>query len=238
MRKSVLIVTGFAALSLTTLFAADQPRGQLLELHSCELYAGGCTVSSEEPLDGRYMLRAWNFSGGSFAGVDLAGLRLAVLQSSAANLAEPKTDPGQAVVYFPDSATSSQREALLAWLKAAQPELSRVKLQTRAVALEFASDTQGCTFSAGDAVSVKTASLESCDRGNCGEALWYTPRTATTVFTVAVDRASRVSEPSLKVKWTDAGKRSIFLAKFGDAREAKNVYVTSADLCGPTGKLF
>src|SRR5712672_3470588 len=95
-----------AALALATsnLHAAEQPRGTLLELHSCELYAGGCVVSSEEPLDGRYMFQAWNFTGGDFQGANFAGLKLAVLQASTANLAADKTHADRVVVYLPEQA--------------------------------------------------------------------------------------------------------------------------------------
>ena len=64
------------------------------------------------------MLRIWNFTSGTFAGSDLSGLQLAVLQSSSENLAEEKTKSGDAVVYLPKSATLAQREALLGWLNA------------------------------------------------------------------------------------------------------------------------
>src|SRR5690242_21656551 len=94
--------------------AEDQPpRGSVLELHSCELYAGGCIVSSEATLDGRYMLRAWNFSDGSFNRTALAGLNLAVLQSSGDNLASPEARAGSVIVYLPQAATAPQRQALL-----------------------------------------------------------------------------------------------------------------------------
>ena len=221
-----------------SLLAAGVPHGSLLELHSCELYAGGCTVSSEAPQGGRYMVRAWQFTGGSFAGSDLTGLQMAVLQSSYDNLAASKSRPGDAVLYLPETATPAQRQALQAWLKSSQPDLSSAMPQIRTVPLKFTSSEKGCSFSAGDFVSVSTASLESCDLGGCGESLWYTPRAATTVFTVAVDQSSRVTEPLLKLTWDDAGKRSIFLGKFGDASPARDVYVTATDLCGPGGKLF
>jgi hypothetical protein len=47
-----------------------------------------------------------------------------------------------------------------------------------------------------------------------------------------------VTEPLLKLKWNESGKRSVFLAKFGENTTAKDLYVSTADLCGPTGKLF
>ena len=214
----------------------ESPRGSLLELHSCELYAGGCIVSSESPQGGRYLVRAWNFSGGSYAGTDFAGLRLAALQVSADNLAAAGAAPGQAIVYLPDTATTAQREALLAWFKSQQPGLE--SLQTRVVPLRFASDAQGYNFSAGYFINVQTSSFNTCDASACGEALWYTPKTTTTVFTVALDRSSQVTEPWLQLKWTDAGKRSVFLAKFGDQNPVKDVFLISGDLCGAAEKLF
>ncbi len=238
MRKLALLLVGLSGLALTSARAGEQPQGTLLELHSCEVYAGGCIVSSEATLGGRYLLRAWQFSGGRFAGTDLAGLQVAVLQSSSENLAAPHAEPGDAVVYLPQSATPSQRSALLAWLKSDQSDFRAAKLQTRVVPLRFAKTETGYAFSAGEFVAVKTAPLASCDTGACGEALWYTPRTSTTVFTVAVDRSSQVTEPLLKLRWDDAGKRSIFLAKFGDNTTAKDLYVIAADLCGPADKLF
>lgn len=237
MRKLAFVLTGIVSFSLSALPAAETPRGDLLELHSCELYAGGCIVSSEAPLDGRYMLRAWSFAGGSFAGRDLAGLRVAMLQCSSENLAADKAEPGRAVVYLPDSATAQQREALLGWVKANTSGLAPVQVRSRVVPLQFAKTEEGYAFSAGDLISVKVASREPCDTG-CGESLWYTPRTSTTVFTVAVDRSSRVDEPLLALKWIDAGKRSIFLGKFGGQVREREVYVTAADLCGPGRTLF
>jgi hypothetical protein len=215
---------------------AETPRGTLLEMHSCEVYAGGCVVSSEATLGGRYLLRVWNLRGGAFADCDLAGLQVALLQTSAQNLAEPKSDAGHGVVYLPANATAAQRDALLAWLGTQESSLKHATLKTRVVPLHIGSDQSGYIFTAGDFLSVKTASLDSCETGACGESLWYAPRSETSVFTVAVDRASNITEPLLQVKWVDAGKRSIFLGKFGDT--AKNTYVTSADLCGPTARLF
>ncbi len=238
MKKLSLISLIAGAIAVSNVFAGDQPRGTLLELHSCELYAGGCVVSSEATLDGRYMLRAWNLSGGSFAGVDLSGQQVAVLQSSTDNLAAEDTSADKAVIYLPASATPAKREALLAWIRASLPELKTAKLQTRVVALELASTATGYRFTAGKSITVKTASLESCATGACGESLWYTPRAATRLFTVAVNQDSKVSEPLLQLNWKDGGKRSVFLARFGDGELARNVYVTAADLCGPSGKLF
>ena len=219
------------------MLAADAPRGSLMEVHSCELYAGGCMVSSEEPQEGRYMLRAWNFTGGEFQGAQLKGLVVAALQSSPDNLAAADTKPGDAVVYLPDSATPAQREMLLSWLRA-QPALEPAKITTRVVPLQFAKSGEGYDFSAGTFASVRTASLRSCPSGSCGESLWYEPRSAAGPFTVALDRSVQVSEPLLKLKWDQNDSRNIFLARFGEKTVASKSFVTLPELCGANLTLF
>src|SRR3954452_1991655 len=101
MKKSAFLSTVVGCISLLPAFATDQPRGSLMEVHSCELYAGGCVVSSEATLGGRYMLRAWSFTGGNFGGTELAGLQVALLESSPDNLASSKAASDHGVVYLP-----------------------------------------------------------------------------------------------------------------------------------------
>src|ERR1051325_7450957 len=78
----------------------DAPRGNLIELHSCELYAGGCTVSSEAVQGGHYLLQVWDVRGGAWQGVDLTGLKAAVFSTSGDNLAEANTRADRALVYL------------------------------------------------------------------------------------------------------------------------------------------
>jgi hypothetical protein len=100
------------------------------------------------------------------------------------------------------------------------------------VPLQFAKDGANYTFSAGDFISAAIVPLGSCVFGSCGEELWYKPRSSSSVFAVAVNGASRVIEPSLKLKWNDGRKRSVFVGRFGDTRLSKNAYVTADDFCG------
>lgn len=238
MKKFSLLFAGFVGFALNSAFAADAPNGSLLELHSCEVYAGPCVVSSESPQEGRYMVRAWDFTGGSFNGTDFSGLQVAVLQSSEDNLAEAGTESGNAVVYLPKSATQSQRDALLAWVKSSQHDFHPAKVETRVVPLEFSKSDKGYAFTAGDFVTVKTAPLDQCAMGGCGETLWYQPRATANVFTVVLNSGSKVTEPLLKLRWDATGNRDIFLGRFGQSVPAKDLYVSLNELCGPTATLF
>jgi hypothetical protein len=183
------------------------------------------------------MVRAWHFTSGTFEGTALAGLNLVVLQSSSQNLAAPETDPGSVVVYLPATANTRQRQALISWLKSSQKDLA-ADFQTRTVPIDFCKTSNGYSVSAGNFVSVTTAPMETCATGACGESLWYTPRAQTSVFTVAVDQSSKVHEPFLKLTWNEAGRRAVFLGKFGGNGSSENLYVSSTELCGPAARLF
>ena len=216
---------------------SELPRGTVVELHSCELYAGGCVVSSEAPQNGRYMLRVWNFSTGGFKGAEFSGLNLAVLQVSEDNLAAPDSRPGDAVVYLPEKASEPQRQALLAWLKSSQPGFKSAHLQTRTASLQLTGKGEELEFAAGNLLSLKTSPM-NCDSGACGEALWYQPRTATGSFAVVVNRSARIDEPLLKLSWQDAGRRSVFVARFGEPTAGNRVRVQNEVLCGIDGVVF
>ena len=238
MKRLLLFLPGLMALAANNASAVDAPRGSVLELHSCELFAGGCVVSSEAPQGGRYMLRAWKFSGGSFHGVELDGLQVAALQVSPDNLAAPGAKSGEAVIYLPESASATQREALASWLKSTQPDFQPSRTDTKVVSLRFERTDEGYVVSAGESISVRTAPFQRCDAFACGESLWYEPRSQTSLFTVALDHSEKISEPLLQLKWSDGGKRNVFLGRFGSPESTKNLYVGIDELCGPTKTLF
>ena len=238
MKKVALLFTGLIGLISTAALAADAPRGSFLELHSCEVYAGPCVVSAESPQEGRYMARAWEFTGGSFHGIDFAGLKIAVLQSSPDNLADTDSKSGKAVVYLPQAATQAQRDALVAWLKSSQADFHPAALHTRVVPLQFTKSDKGYAFSAGNYLTIKTAPLDVCHLGGCGETLAYEPRAKTSVFTVVLNAGSKVTEPLLTLQWDANGNRDIFLGRFGQSTPASDLYVSLDELCGSGKTVF
>ena len=207
MLNTKVLVTVALLAGAGSLFAVETPRGDLLELHSCELYAGGCVVSSESTTSGHYMLRAWQLTGGSYAGASLNGLCVAALQSAPSeNLAAPGTSSGDAVVYLPQSATKVQREVLLAWLKSSQPDFKPTRLQIQTVPLSFTKQGASCSLTAGKSISVGTSPLETCETGACGEALWYSPRSSTSGSTGRCSRSARAcwSASGSTCRWASA----------------------------------
>lgn len=236
--KNLSLLIGLGCLTASRALAGDQPQGKLIELHSCEVYAGPCMIGSEAALGGRQTVQVWDIAGGSWQGVNLSGLQVALLQTSSENLAEAKTHAERAVVYLPETASKEQRTAVVAWLKSRNVQLAKATIQTRVAPISITTSDNSVKFSAGDFVSFQTVPLGNCASGACGEELWYEPSTPTSFFTVAVNAGSQVNEPLLGLKWTERGQRSVFLAHFGETAVAKNLFVQATDWCAANGKLF
>jgi len=234
MRYWVVIVASLFYLRGASLQAADTPQGELLELHSCQLYIGGCIASSEATQDGHYLLRVWNFSGGSYNGISLRGLNVALLEAADQNLAVRGAQPTESVAYLPQSADSVQSEALLQWLKAANPELGHRKLRARTVSMNSNHMGGVVSFSAGNFIQIETRPFEPCGLVSCGESLWYTPRSTVTSYTVGVTSQAIVQEPMLALRWVDHGKNNIFECRFGEGVIRSAAFLPPTFACAVT----
>ena len=215
----------------SVLRAGETPRGDLLEMHSCQLYIGGCIASSESPQDGKYLLRVWNFTGGSYGGVQLSGQQVALLETSDDNLALYETKPNAAVAYLRQSASPAQTIALLDWLKSTNPQLTHLKLLTRTVPMQLTSGRGTASFSAGDSLQMEVRPFQCCGLVSCGESLWYTPRSATTSYTVGITSKSVVDEPALALRWIDHGKNNVFQGRFGEGQTTTATFEPPALVC-------
>jgi hypothetical protein len=202
------------------------PRGNLLELHSCELFAGSCVVSSEAETSGNYVLRVWQFDSGSVAGVSLRGLSIALLEKGDQNLAVPENGAESAVAYVPEGISPAQRCALVAWVaRNTQARLDATHIKTAPLSTHF--DADRISFSAGREIAFSGGTPTVCNVGGCGEMLWYEPRSAVSSYVVDQLTRSSIVEPVLGVKWMDHGRRTLFVGRFGDPEPS------SPAICGP-----
>jgi hypothetical protein len=230
MRMWIVVVASLFYSWGTSLQAADRPHGDLLELHSCQLFIGGCIASSEATQDGHYLLRVWDFSGGSYDGIPMRGLKVALLETADQNLAAKGVQPTESMIYLPQLADSVQSAAILHWLTATDPELKQTKLHTRTIPMKFTHTGSAISFSAGDFVHIETRPFESCGLISCGESLWYTPRSAMTSYSVGVTSVAAVHEPGLSLRWIDHGKNNIFEGRFGESATT-SAFVPPAFVC-------
>jgi hypothetical protein len=199
--------------ALRACFGAE-PSGEFVELHSCDLYTGGCTASSESTLLGRQLFRVWSISQGTWGNQDLAGLKVAVLELGSVNLAEKGALADKAEIFVPKGLAAARKEALLLWVasQGIGPASRRV------VQTDIAYQRSGratANAAVGDSISLSTMPIGKCSSGGCGQALWYEPQVKHSSFEVVASRTSKIRDSSMNFLWTDHDRPNVFLASFG-----------------------
>jgi hypothetical protein len=198
--------------ALQACFGAE-PTGEFVELHSCDLYTGGCTASSESTLLGRQLFRVWSISQGIWAGQNLAGLKVALLELGSGNLAENGASVQTAEIFVPVGLAPAQKEALLSWVtsQGITPASTRV-VET---GINYQRSGYAAKVAVGNFISLSTTPITKCSSGACGQALWYEPQAKYSSFEVVASRTSEIRDSSLKFLWIDHGRPNVFLASFG-----------------------
>ena len=211
MKTSVLFCSFFVALQAC--FGVE-PSGEFVELHSCDLYTGGCTASSESTLLGRQLFRVWSISQGTWENQDLAGLKIALLELGAVNLAEKGAFGEKAAVFVPKGLPAAQKEALLSWVtsQGISPASTRV---VEAEIVYRRSGRATANVAVGDSISLSTMAIGKCSSGACGQVLWYEPQVEHSSFEVVASRVSKIRDSSMNFLWTDHDRPNVFLASFG-----------------------
>jgi hypothetical protein len=201
----------FSLFVASKLCSAAEPSGEFVELHSCDLYTGGCTASAESTLLGRQVFRAWSIESGQWNGQDLTHLKVAVLETGSKNLAEKGALADKAEIFVPRGLAQAKREALLSWA-AAQHPLPRATPVIEAEII-YQRSGQEAAVTVGDTVSLTTMAIGRCGSGACGQALWYEPQADHSTFEVVASRTSKIQNATLF--WADHDRPNVFLASFG-----------------------
>ena len=211
MKTSILFCSFFVALQAC--FGVE-PFGEFVELHSCDLFTGGCTASSESTLLGRQLIRVWSIRQGKWDNQDLAGLKVAVLELGSVNLAERGVSGEKAEVFVPKGLGAAQKEALLSWMTSQ----GIAPGSTRVVEAEIVYQRSGraaANVAVGDSIWLSTMPIGKCRSGACGQALWYEPQVKHSSFEVVASRVSKIRDSFLNFLWTDHDRPNVFLASFG-----------------------
>jgi hypothetical protein len=199
-------------MALQACFGAE-PCGEFLELHSCDLYTGGCTASSESTLLGRQLFRVWSIRQGTWNNQNLADLNVALLEVGSVNLAEKGALGEKAEIIVPAGLEPARKEALLSWVTTQ----GTIPVSTCVVEAAITYHRAGCAadVAVGDFISLSTAAIGKCSSGACGQALWYEPGAKHGSVKVVASRVSKIQDSSLDFLWADHGRPNVFLASFG-----------------------
>jgi hypothetical protein len=209
-KTHILFVSVFVALAPCS---AIEPSGEFVELHSCDLYTGGCTASSESTLLGRQLFRVWSIYQGVWDNQDLSGLKIALLEVGSENLAEKGALPERAEIFVPKGLAAAQKRELLSWVRTQV----NVPSSTPVVETDIVYQRSGAEAEVvvGDIAALSTMAIGKCSSGACGQALWYEPQISHSSFEVVTSRSSKIHDSDLNFLWTDHDRPNVFLSHFG-----------------------
>jgi len=211
-----------ASLSLLAASAAlaGDLKGDYLETRTCDVYTGPCFANGQAGLTGKDAIMAWNIERGSYDGVVLAGLKVAVVTTASDTLGFGGTlvlhpENIRSVVIVDGSATPRQREALVQFAaRYARHAGEIVKIVSAPIDMTVDHFAAVGHLDAGSFARIATRKLGVGDCVCSNETAFYPPlcevKNAVPAYTVD----GEFSGPGLGTHWSNPGTRSAFLASF------------------------
>lgn len=216
----------FFVVTLLLAFAASlqaqQLRGDYIESRSTDVYVAQCFANGEVGLTGNDALLAWHVEQGAWNGVKLDGLTVAAAVRARATLGDPYGDPypAQAVLMVDSAANPQQRAALIALAQHNGGRLLEnvVRVEYVPVVLDAPADpNQGsAVLRAGKLATIITRPLNHHDHICGNETNFYPPLTDVRGAVSAVATTDEFRGDGLGTEWTSHGRRSAYIARFGD----------------------
>lgn len=200
---------------------AAQIRGEYLEARTCDVYTGPCFANAEMDLSGKEAVLAWKVDSGSWTGVDLDGLGVAMILNAQNTLGNDgifamKAGRIRSVVVVDQRASAAQKKALVAFVKDSTKHLTNeiVSVQSAQISLENDHINGVGRFSAGQLARIETRALRYDDCVCTNEVVYYQPLTKVKDFSPAYSKTVSFQGEGLNNRWTTHGIRSAFLATF------------------------
>lgn len=206
-------------LSAATAGASSRPAitGDYVEARTAEVFAGGCIMSSEAETIGRQAVLAWRIKSGAFNGVPLDGLSVIAAVAGDRNLGireiggeEPTLV--RAAVVVDERATAAQRDALVAFVRAASNDLIDTVVNVEAAPIQFVSD--GHRVQVHGANATLDVQRHMHHDPSCGAMQWFHPLAAGTEASMGFTDANSFSGAALGTRWSHPNKRSSFVGTF------------------------
>lgn len=198
-----------------------QIHGEYLESRNADVWVGACFANAEIGTVGDQAIMAWRIAGGSWNGVQLAGLSVVGVVKAAATLGSNYDNPypAKAMLIFDSKANDEQRAALTAFVKAMGDKLYENIVQTTSAPISFVMEYQGehpmvGQMKAGDLAAIRTRLVSDKDH-ICGhEDVFFQPLAATLHAMPSVALVDSFKGEGLGVSWTLSDKRSAFVGTF------------------------
>lgn len=211
-----------AMLCATTLAGAAEIRGQYLESRTCDVYTGPCFANGQMALDGKEAVMAWKVEEGSWQGVSLEGLSVALVVKAENTLGYDGVfvqDPGhiESVVLVDEEASDEQADALVAFVQETAADYTSDLKEVVRTKMEMENDyyNMAGSLKAGHLAEIETRALVKGDCVCSNEAVFYQPLVGDVYQAEpAYSLTHAYQGDSLSGRWKDNNSRSAFLATF------------------------
>jgi hypothetical protein len=199
--------------------SADDISGTYLEARTCQVYTGPCFANGEVGLTGHHAVMGWSIEQGQHAGVDLKGLKVAVVVRASDTLGFQGLQDARSVkamIVVDAAASPEQHEALIAFAKShagkAGEHVESIKTSPIEMKLNTA-DLVG-TLQAGKIVTLSTRQARAGDCICSNESGYYPPLAKLTGCVPGVTIDGQVTAGVLGTSWSIPDSRTAYLGTF------------------------
>jgi hypothetical protein len=217
----VTLLPGLLILALAGAASAAQITGDYIEARTCDVYTGPCFANAEMDLAGKEAVMAWKVDRGSWDGVTLDGMSVALVATSEKTMGSSpyfKMHAGRilSVILVDERATSSQRDALVSFVKDAAREFTTHIQNVIAAPIQLVNDLEAGKgmFSAGQLARIETRALNKGDCVCTNEQVFYDPLSPVKNSRPVLASTLSYTGKGFDRTWTTHGQRSAFLATF------------------------
>jgi hypothetical protein len=216
-----LTLASLAALCLTANAFAGQITGEYIEARTCDVYTGPCFANGEVNSSGKEAVLAWKVDEGSWNGVDLTGLGVALIVNGSDTLGFGGTffinvDRVRAIAVVDERADAKQRAALIDFVKANASHLTKEIIKVEAAPITLTNDhlSSKGLLKVGTLANIETRGLGKGDCVCTNEAVFYPPLVKVENSHPAYTLNMSFSGKGLDNTWTNINQRGAFLATF------------------------
>jgi hypothetical protein len=233
---TLFLSTAWALIAAAGLGAnpANNVTGDYLEARTADVFTGPCFSNSEVFLTGHQAVIAWKVNKGTWNGVDVSGLTVAAAIVGTTTFDRDAPESARSIVIVDQSASPSQREALVAMARElAGPRMKNV-LEVRTSPLAMTLETHGlasdgskapldhhaliktphASFWAPGLAEIHTRPLTSDDHFCGNEIVEYPPLSAGVAAQPAYTLSHAFRGKGLGTNWDDHNCRSAFVGNF------------------------
>jgi hypothetical protein len=193
-------------------------RGHYVEARTHDVYTGECFANADTGLTGKNAVLAWKVDSGAFDGTRIDGLGVVAVISARETLGLKQSAPGRAIVIVDEKATPSQRDALVAFVKAQTGELTHEVVAVRFAPIELTicpCEGDACATLSAGAVKVETRCIDADHDRACGnEIALYPPLAAGVKAKAAMATEHSFTGAGLNENWHDTNRRGAYVGTF------------------------